>query len=102
MPAAYARSLLAVLETKQQLLAAPIVPGLRPVDITSNRMERIMRIGHGSHSRTPGWVCATLIVGAIIMLPGAAWLKAQELGRELKSLGSRLPLAPPSFSDSLT
>ncbi len=77
-PATYARSLIAVLETRQQLSAAPIVPGLRPVDITLKRMERIMRIGQGSRSRTPRWVVPALIGGAILLLPGAAWLQAQD------------------------
>lgn len=81
-PADYARSLVAVLEARQQLTAAPIVPGLRPVDITLKRLERIMQIGHGSRAYTPHWVFAMLVVGAIIVLPGSAWLQAQEKADE--------------------
>ncbi|HBE67962.1 MAG TPA: hypothetical protein DDW52_07415 [Planctomycetaceae bacterium] len=75
-PAEYARSLIAVLETKQRLLSAPVVPGLRPIDITSQRMERIMRIRHGRHSRVAAFF--TTVAAGIIVLPGAAWQTEQE------------------------
>lgn len=101
-PAEYARSLLDVLERKSEIVAAPLVPGVRPVDITWKRMERIMRIGHGSHHRTPRWVMALLLIGAALALPGARWLGAQEGDTNLKekpaevysSPGKRLPRAP--------
>ncbi|GAB5403299.1 MAG: hypothetical protein Aurels2KO_15300 [Aureliella sp.] len=77
-PADYARTLLDVLEKKSEIVAAPLVPGVRPIDITLKRMERIMRIGHGSHRRTPRWIIPVLIVGAALALPGTSWLDAQE------------------------
>lgn len=98
-PATYARCLLTVLETKHKLIAAPLVPGLRPVDITSNRMERIMRIGHGSHSCTPRWVGPTLIIGSLMLLPGAAWLRAQERVGDESLPSKNLPQAPYSLSE---
>lgn len=88
-PAEYARSLLNVLEQKQLLQAAPSLPGIRPVDVTANRMERIMRLGHGCHARSPWWVVATLLVGAACTLPGAALVIGQE---------SDLPLELPNGS----
>lgn len=101
-PADYARSLLDVLDKKSEIIAAPLVPGVRPIDITFKRMERIMRIGHGSHPRTPRWVIALLLIGATLALPGARWLDAQEGDTNLKekpaevqsSPGKRLPRAP--------
>lgn len=49
-PGEYARSLISVLECKHLLRAAPLLPGVRPVDITAKRLERIMRLRHGCHS----------------------------------------------------
>ncbi len=76
-PAIYARSLLDVLERKHLLRVAPALPGVRPVDITSARLERIMRLGQGSRRRSPWWVWCTAIVAAIAVLPGAHYAVAQ-------------------------
>ena len=81
-PAAYARSLLDVLEQKHKwksgLRMAPALPGVRPVDITSARLERVMKLGNGSLKRTPLWIwCVAIFCGAMV-LPGAALVFAQE------------------------
>jgi beta-lactamase regulating signal transducer with metallopeptidase domain len=93
-PAAYARCLLDVLELKQSLRVAPAVPGIRPVDITSNRMERIMKLGHGCQKRTPFWVWLVMLVCGSAVLPGAALVLGQESGQP--AAGSRLRPAPTS------
>ncbi|MDX1924984.1 MAG: M56 family metallopeptidase [Pirellulaceae bacterium] len=77
-PAMYARSLLDVMERKHQLRAAPSLPGVRPVDITAKRLERIMRLGQGCYRQRPWWVVAVWLVGCALVLPGAAWVVAQE------------------------
>ena len=77
-PANYARSLLDVLEQKHRMHVAPALPGVRPVDITLKRMERIMRLGQGSHQRSPRWVSIVFCIGASVTLPGAAWVVGQE------------------------
>lgn len=77
-PAMYARSLLDVMERKHQLRAAPSLPGVRPVDITAKRLERIMRLGHGCYRQRPWWVVAVWLIGCAMVLPGGAWLTAQE------------------------
>ena len=71
IPQAYARSLLDVLELKQTYRAAPVFPGVRPVDVTSQRLERIMKLGQGCHRRAPWWCWLVTIVGALAALPGA-------------------------------
>ena len=71
-PARYARSLLDILQLKQQLVAVPAFPGVRPVDVTSNRLERIMRLGHGCRARTPWWCWLIMLLAAALALPGAA------------------------------
>ncbi len=77
-PAAYARCLLNVLELKHQLRVAPALPGVRPVDVTSARLERVMRLGKGCHRKSPAWVWLVLLLGCVALLPGAALVLAQE------------------------
>ena len=77
-PADYARGLLEVLERKHQLRVAPALPGVRPVEITSARLERVMRLGNGIQKRTPLWVWLVMLFCAAVILPGAAWAVAQE------------------------
>ena len=71
-PAAYARSLLDVLALKQQLQPVPSFPGVRPVDVTRGRLERIMQLRQGCRKRTPWWCWLVLAVAAAAALPGAA------------------------------
>ena len=85
-PAMYARSLLDVMERKHQLRAAPSLPGVRPVDITAKRLERIMRLGHGCYRQRPWWVVAVWLIGCAMVLPGAAWVVAQETPKQQPSV----------------
>ncbi|MCC7335624.1 MAG: hypothetical protein IT422_11030, partial [Pirellulaceae bacterium] len=78
-PRAYARSLIDVLERKHQLRVAPALPGVRPVDVTRKRLERIMRLGHGSRKKSPIWAWAIFVGAMALVLPGAAFLGAQEV-----------------------
>ena len=77
-PAEYARGLLEVLERKHQLRVAPALPGVRPVEITSARLERVMRLGNGIQKRTPVWVWLVMLFCGAVVLPGAAWAVVQE------------------------
>lgn len=78
-PAVYARGLLEVLEQKHLLHVAPALPGVRPVDVTTARLERVMRLGNGIHSRTPVWTWALLLVCSASVLPGAKLIWAQDV-----------------------
>ena len=89
-PARYARSLLEILEQKQTLVAVPAFPGVRPVDVTSNRLERIMRLGHGCRRRTPWWCWLVALLAAAAALPGAAFVAAKEKPAK--------PKAPPTWA----
>ena len=64
-PAAYARALVDVLELKRELKPVPVFPGVRPVEVTSQRLERIMQLGQGCQRRTPWWcwLIAPLAIG---------------------------------------
>lgn len=70
-PSTYARCLLAVIEMKQPLKAVPVFPGMKPVEITSQRMERIM--SQTTETRRRPWQHGiVLALAAIVLLPGAA------------------------------
>ncbi|KKK72032.1 hypothetical protein LCGC14_2907970, partial [marine sediment metagenome] len=77
-PSGYARSLLEVLQQKQSLQPVPAFPGVRPVEVTSRRMERIMRLGQGSHRRSPWWCWAVMLLAVAVTLPGAALVGAAD------------------------
>ena len=104
-PSTYARSLLDVLECKQRLHGAPALPGVRSVDVTRSRLERIMRLRHGSHASTPVWVWLLFFCCVAVLLPGGAWLSAQEEKSEgsPQKINSEKPnstteqLAPPAI-----
>ncbi len=84
--------LLEVLETKHRLRVIPALPGVRPVDITAKRLERIMRFGNGVrnriHARRPWWTTAIIILGAIVILPGAARVIGQDAAATTTMMGS--------------
>ena len=82
----YARSLLSVLELKKELKAVPIVPGVRPFDITSKRLERIMELGSASRSRTPAWCWIVAVIFAVVSLPGAGLM----FGKEADDIGDNI------------
>ncbi len=71
-PVAYARCLLEVLEQKHRLHVAPALPGVRPVDITKDRLERVMKTRKSRYRRPPVWGWLVLVVGCVLTLPGAA------------------------------
>ncbi len=77
-PADYARALLDVLEIKQTLRMAPALPGVRSVDITSKRMERIMSLGNAGHVRCPKWIWVLMLAMCACVLPGATKVGAQK------------------------
>lgn len=87
-PRRYAKCLIDVLELKHRLRVAPAVPGVRPVDITSARLERVMKLGNGCHCRTPVWVWTILFLACCVVLPGAsfAWSQ-QEAGADVGENG---------------
>jgi len=76
-PAVYASSLLDVLQLKNSLKAVPAFPGLKPVEVTSQRLERIMKLRQGSRKRTPWTYWLIVAVIAAIVLPGGAFVAAK-------------------------
>lgn len=70
-PAEYARCLLDVLEHKQELRTAFLLPGVRPVEVTSRRLEEIMKRASSFRSRTPRSCWAIAVLAALLVLPGS-------------------------------
>lgn len=71
-PAVYARGLIEVLALKKQLQPVPACPGVRPVEVTSQRLERIMKLRQGCRKQTPWWCWLAMFLLAAAVLPGAA------------------------------
>ncbi len=84
-PREYAQCLLTILEQKKQLTPIPSFPGVRAMDITSNRLEQIMKTRQGSLRTGKRLSRCVLLLSAFIVLPGAAFVAS---GDELqKSTG---------------
>lgn len=79
----YARALLGVMNRRHELTVPLPLPGIRPVDITVSRMERIMKLGTGSHKRAPWWVPVIVVVGTMVVLPRGDYAKGQEPQKQL-------------------
>jgi uncharacterized protein (TIGR03067 family) len=71
-PADYARGLLRILELRQQLRPLLTLPGVRPLDLTRNRLEQIMASGARTPARTTRGQWLILTAVAIVMVPGAS------------------------------
>jgi beta-lactamase regulating signal transducer with metallopeptidase domain len=99
-PGQYARSLLQVIESKQPLKPVPVFPGMKPVEITAQRMERIMLLKNGSPAHVSLWTAAVALLFAIIILPGAVTGQQPDSDTVTKppsvnSDTAQLPAAPP-------
>ncbi|MEZ6127760.1 MAG: M56 family metallopeptidase [Planctomycetaceae bacterium] len=89
-PKQYARSLLAVIECKHHLRSVPVFPGMKPVEITSQRMERIMSLTQGSRPRMSLLSFIAMLLFAVLVLPGAVTGQPSDETSVL--------VAPPNFS----
>lgn len=77
-PGDYAESLVRVLELKNAFRVVPLCQAMSPVEITSQRLERLMK-RYGKFSKgTSGanWVIVALM--AAVLIPGMQWAQAQE------------------------
>lgn len=99
-PASYARALLDVLDLKSQLKPVPVFPGVRPVDVTSQRLERIMTLRQGCRRRSPWWCWLVAIGAAALTLPGAAFVvtaQEEESAEPTTNEESSALPAPPAY-----
>lgn len=66
----YVSCLVDVLTARQQLKPLPWYPGTRRVEITTRRLEEIMKRSNMVHSRPPVWCWCVAVVVAVLALPG--------------------------------
>ena len=69
-PARYARALLSVVELKSQLRSLVAIPGVRAVEVTSLRLESIMKYAQTDHRRASLISRFVFVTGAIVLIPG--------------------------------
>ena len=70
-PSVYARSLVNVLELKRQLRWLGPMPGLRPFEVTKQRLERLMTHSADFRRRMPRAYWLLLLAGVLLLAPGA-------------------------------
>ncbi len=70
-PAEYAQSLIDLLKLKRSLRPLIAFPGIRPVEVTSKRLESIMDSTKQFRRRTPRRYWLALAVGILAFVPGA-------------------------------
>ena len=70
-PSAYAKCLLQVLEWKHQLYVVPALPGVRPMQITKDRLERIMKMRQGCYQNCSKRLWLAMVVAVLLVAPGA-------------------------------
>ncbi|APW62687.1 M56 family metallopeptidase [Paludisphaera borealis] len=69
-PALYARTLLSVLEQKALLRSLVALPGVRALEVTSLRLESIMKSGKVDHRRASLVSRLAFVAGAVVLVPG--------------------------------
>lgn len=79
-PVDYARCLVDALEIRAQTESIPAAPGIRPVDITSLRLQHILRNAGRFRDRMPRVYSVLAVALAFIVLPGAAHISAPDSG----------------------
>lgn len=95
-PATYARCLLDLVALKQLLRPAFALRGMRPGQVTAQRLETIMKRTAQFHARTPRWCWALFLAAAALILPGREWVMG-EPGAPSEALTEEVP---PVFQDS--
>ncbi|MEP3479674.1 MAG: M56 family metallopeptidase [Fuerstiella sp.] len=96
----YAQSLLAVIECRSRLVPVPVFPGMKPVEITQQRLEKIMTQKQGSFRRSKIASLVTVVVMSALVLPSAMTATGQQEAKEWKPLPDTQTLVPSLYSDS--
>jgi len=87
-PAMYAGALIDVLELKSRLRVGLAMPGMRPAEVTTHRVEHIMYNARRFHARTPLLYWGVAAVLSLMVLPGAG-LESQDGARPEKAVNWR-------------
>lgn len=77
-PSDYAKCLLQVLEWKHQLVVVPALPGVRPMQVTKDRLERIMKMRHGCYKHNSKGRWLAMVAAVLLVAPGAEYGISQQ------------------------
>ena len=66
----YARALLSVVEQKSRLRSLVAIPGVRALEVTSLRLESIMRYAKTDHRRASLIARVVFVTGVVVLVPG--------------------------------
>ena len=77
-PSDYAKCLLQVLEWKHQLVVVPALPGVRPMQVTKDRLERIMKMRHGCYKHNSKGLWLAMVAAVLLVAPGAEYGISQQ------------------------
>ena len=82
-PDDYAQGVLEVLKFKNNPLPAFLANGIRPVEVTQERLEAIMSRRTKMHARSPWFCWLILVVGLALVLPGQPRIGGVAVGNEI-------------------
>jgi beta-lactamase regulating signal transducer with metallopeptidase domain len=95
-PSFYAQGLLDVLREQRRSLSAMLVTGIRPVDVTKERLELIMNSQRNRSARTP-WICWLMVILCLaVVLPAQRTGLAQQRAGENQATPGTVAPAPRS------
>jgi beta-lactamase regulating signal transducer with metallopeptidase domain len=91
-PVLYARTLLSVLEQKGRLRSLAAFPGVRALEVTSQRLEAIMRSAETHNPRRPRRLARlAFAAGAALLVPGMGLTAAQPAGGQKADAPKKQP-----------
>lgn len=101
-PALYARTLLGVLEQKGRLRSLAAFPGVRALEVTSRRLEAIMRSAEPNNPRrSPQLARLAFAAGAALLLPGMGLTAAQPAAEKTDGQNAVAPKQQPAAAVTL-
>jgi beta-lactamase regulating signal transducer with metallopeptidase domain len=98
-PAIYARALLNVIEQKSRLRPLVAIPGVRAQEVTSRRLEWIMRYANADHRRASLMSRLVFVTGAALLVPGAG-LSLGAHPPAVATLQDPAKVSPPKLTDA--
>ncbi|HVU86030.1 MAG TPA: M56 family metallopeptidase [Pirellulales bacterium] len=98
-PVVYARALLNVLEQRGRLRSLVALPGVRPLEVNSQRLEAIMRYVSADRRRANHFARAVFMAGLLLFVPGTGLTITANLHAQDKQEGASLNTSPDAKSD---
>jgi beta-lactamase regulating signal transducer with metallopeptidase domain len=93
-PDAYTRCLVDILDLKRQLQWLGSLPGLRPFDVTKQRLEHIMRHSAGFRPRMPKHYWLLFLAGVLVIGPGSPFVESSNQAPRAFDEAVKTPKSP--------